>query len=69
MRTRNRNRDEEQRTQQPGTGPGGGTPGAASEDARRRAQRLLDQGDEAINNALSQDSERFLAHNRQQGGE
>jgi hypothetical protein len=44
------------------TAPGDG-------DARERARRLLDLGAEAIRRALSDDSERFIAQNRQHGGQ
>ena len=42
---------------------------AGGDDARERARRLLEVGDEAIRRALSSDSETFLSQNRQQGGE
>lgn len=38
-------------------------------DARQRAQRLRAQGQAAIDAALANDPMRFLAENRQQGGE
>jgi hypothetical protein len=48
----------------------GAPDGGADLDAARRAgERLLAAGDAAIARALSGDSERFLAANRQQGGE
>lgn len=56
----------------PPSGPGGPAPGAGSgggEDLRRRSEDLLKAGDEAISRALSGDSEKFLAANRQRGGE
>jgi hypothetical protein len=46
-----------------------GAPIGGSDEARERARRLLELGDEAIRKALSSDSEQFLAQNRQQGGE
>ncbi len=69
MRTRDRDQEEQQRTPDSkgaataGPGSGGG------DELRHRARRLLDLGDETIRNALSQDSERFLEQNRQQGGQ
>ena len=69
MRTRDRDQEEQQRTPDSegaataGPGSGGG------DELRNRARRLLDLGDETIRNALSQDSERFLEQNRQQGGQ
>jgi len=69
MRTRDLDRDEQQHTSQTAeTAPSGGGSSEA-EAVRRRAQRLLDLGDETISQALSQNSERFLAQNRQQGGQ
>ena len=64
---RTRNRDERPQESQPAAGPADAA--GNGEDARRRARRLLDRGDEAIRRALSRDSERFLAQNRQQGGQ
>ena len=48
-----------------------GTPGEGADLAalRQAGDRLLAAGDEAIDRALSGDSERFLAANRQQGGQ
>lgn len=65
MRTRNR----ESREQEPVPEPQALDAGAGADDAARRARSLLDVGDELIRRALSGDSERFLAQNRQQGGE
>ena len=42
---------------------------AGEQDAAARARSLLDLGDDLIRRALSSDSQRFLAQNRQQGGE
>ena len=69
MRTRDRNQQEEQTTQNAGhtTGPGNGSP--SDDETRDRARRLLELGDETISHALSQNSERFLEQNRQQGGQ
>lgn len=68
-----RNRDlirNDQQQPSPNSGnpsPSAGSPGG--DEVRRRAQRLLDLADDTINEALSQNSERFLAQNRQQGGQ
>lgn len=43
--------------------------GRGDDETLRRAQRLLDLGDDAIRRALSGDSKRFLSQNRQEGGE
>ncbi|MCR9096670.1 MAG: hypothetical protein NXI30_20800 [bacterium] len=69
MRTRDLNQND-QRNVTPDTGaaPTGAGPSAIDE-TRRRAQRLLDLADDTISQALSQNSERFLAQNRQQGGQ
>jgi len=64
-------RDSRERDDEPVVSPRpAGTAGEADLDATRQAvERLLTAGDAAINRALSGDSERFLAANRQQGGE
>ena len=64
MRTRNRNLREEEPVPEPQVAADAG-----SEDVGARARGLLDLGDELIRRALSSDSQRFLAQNRQQGGE
>jgi hypothetical protein len=46
---------------------GAGAPGAQS--FRANAERLLAQGGDAIDRALSEDSTAFLAANRQVGGQ
>jgi hypothetical protein len=69
MRTRDRDPEEEQRSQQPGATTGAGGTGPGGDELRDRARRLLELGDETISNALSQNSERFLQQNRQQGGQ
>jgi hypothetical protein len=69
MRTRDRDPEEEQRSQQPGATPAAGETGSGGNELRDRARRLLELGDETISNALSQNSERFLQQNRQQGGQ
>jgi hypothetical protein len=68
MRTRDRDRRQETALREPAPA-GAGTPGDGSDDVARRARGLLDAGDEVIRRALSGDSRRFLAQNRQQGGE
>ena len=45
------------------------TGGAGGQDLRASAERLLAQGADAIDRALSQDSTAFLAANRQVGGQ
>lgn len=62
LRQRDRDRHDEQPAPEGAAVSGG-------DDARDRARRLLEQGDEAIRRALSSDSEKFLAQNRQHGGE
>lgn len=69
MTTRNRNREEEQRTQDSGRATGAGSDNSSGNEVRERARRLLELGDETIGHALSQNSERFLRQNRQQGGQ
>jgi hypothetical protein len=44
-------------------------PPPAEPDLRAAAERLLAQGADAIERALSQDSAAFLAANRQEGGQ
>ena len=59
-----RERHHDTRATQPGpSGP------AAQPDLRAAAERLLAQGADAIERALSQDSAAFLAANRQEGGQ
>jgi hypothetical protein len=65
MRTRDRDPREQEPTREP-LAPG---TSVGAEAAAARARSLLDLGDELIRRALSGDSERFLAQNRQQGGE
>ena len=69
MRTRERNREKQQRTEESGGATAVGTAGRGGEELRNRARRLLELGDETITDALSHDSERFLEQNRQQGGQ
>jgi hypothetical protein len=64
--------ERERRAQDPAplTQPAGtGAAGEAADELARRARSLLDLGDDLIRRALSSDSKRFLAQNRQQGGE
>jgi hypothetical protein len=60
-------RHQEQRVQP--AAPALPAPAAAGEAVWDAAERLLSVGEEAIQRALSQDSERFLTENRQQGGQ
>jgi hypothetical protein len=67
-----RTRDRDRRQQDPAAAhepDGVGAPVAGADDPALRARSLLDLGDELIRRALSGDSQRFLAQNRQQGGE
>jgi hypothetical protein len=66
METRERERSERSPLLRAGAESGGETPGA---EARERATRLADAADRAIQATLSEDSARFLAQNRQEGGE
>ena len=68
MRTRDRDRQQQDPANEPEPASAG-APGDAGDDVGRRARSLLDLGDELIRRALSGDSRRFLAQNRQQGGE
>jgi len=68
MRTRDRDRQQQDSTPVPQ--PAGATAtGEGADEVGRRARSLLDLGDALIRRALSGDSQRFLAQNRQQGGE
>lgn len=69
MRTRDRDRREEQPTQHEAGTTGAGSDSASGDEVRDRARRLLELGDETIRHALSQKSELFLQQNRQQGGQ
>jgi hypothetical protein len=62
MRQRER-QHEEPRAQQPSA------PAGQESDLREQAARLLAQGADAIDRALSGDSAAFLAANRQEGGQ
>jgi hypothetical protein len=67
METRERKREEAA-----GQGGGGSTgpgPQGNLESLRQAAETFLAAGDAAISKALSGNSEKFLAANRQQGGE
>jgi hypothetical protein len=64
--------ERERRAQDPAplTQPAGaGAADEAADELARRARSLLDLGDDLIRRALSSDSQRFLAQNRQHGGE
>jgi hypothetical protein len=69
MRFRNLFGDERENEQQPREAASTAPPGADLPALRQAADRFLAAGDEAISRALSSDSERFLAANRQQGGQ
>ena len=69
MRTRDRDQNEAETNPQIAGSPSASGTAAAADELRRRAQRLLDLGDETISQALSENSERFLSQNRQRGGE
>jgi hypothetical protein len=69
MRTRDLDPNEQQHASQVAARPATRSGAADGDETRRRAQRLLELGDETISQALSQNSERFLSQNRQQGGE
>lgn len=63
----NRINDENRRPPAP---VGGNPPGGAELSSQRQSgERFLAAADEAISRALSDNSERFLAANRQQGGQ
>jgi hypothetical protein len=68
MRTQERDRRAQQTTLVPQPA-GAGAPGEPAEELAQRARSLLDLGDALIRRALSGDSQRFLAQNRQHGGE
>lgn len=54
----------------PPSGGGSGDSGSGLDEARERANRFLEAGDEAISRALANsNSETFLRANRQHGGE
>ena len=66
QRTRRRTRSEP--APEPGA-PGGPNDGPDLAEIRERAERLRNLGSGIIQNALSGNSERFLRHSRQQGGQ
>jgi hypothetical protein len=68
MRFRERSHDDEERQQHQPDGSGG-SPGEGLAHMRQAGEDFLRAGDDAINRALSGNSEAFLAANRQQGGE
>jgi hypothetical protein len=67
METRERPFEDEAERRQPDStavGPAGQLP-----ELREAGQRFLNAGNDAINRALSHDSEAFLSASRQRGGE
>jgi hypothetical protein len=66
MRFRHRQDEPIESTKCPG---GSGTDGGSLVEARKSADDLLNAGDEAIEHALSGDSESFLDASRQEGAE
>ncbi len=66
MRVRER-RNHEQRVQPPA--PTQPMPATSEDTPLDAAERFLAAGEEAVQRALSHDSERFLAANQQQGGQ
>ena len=66
MRLRNRSNEERER---PPQNAGNAPEGDNLERMRLAAEELLTAGGDAINRALSNDSEAFLAATKQQGGE
>jgi len=67
MIQRERNNDREVEQPQQPTAPA--MPSQSLNHTREAAERFLAAGDDAINRALSGNSEDFLAANRQQGGQ
>jgi hypothetical protein len=68
MRFREHQRDESHGEEPPN--PSGSTPSGLNLGRLREAgERLLQSSDDAINQALSQDSEAFLTANLQEGGQ
>ena len=65
LRERKTNREHERPRQHPSTV----IPESNIERDREAADRLLEAGDDAINRALSANSEDFLAANTQEGGQ
>ncbi len=61
-----RERHPEERPEGTGGNPG---PGNNLEAIRRQGENLLAAGDAAIQRSLSRDSEGWLQHNEQQGGQ
>jgi hypothetical protein len=64
MSTRQRDRDLEQRP-----APASDARSGDAAETRARAERLLAAADDVIDDVLSTESERFLAQNRQRGGQ
>jgi len=67
MKFRNIFGDDSEQQQREANSPA--PPGDDLSELRQAGDRFLAAGDEAISRALSTDSERFLAANRQQGGQ
>jgi hypothetical protein len=67
MSTRERERREQRPAAATPEETGGVSPGMV--ESRERSERLAAAGERAIRDALSQDSARFIAQNRQEGGE
>jgi hypothetical protein len=67
MRFQFRTRDEQERDQP--TAPAAGGAGGNLAQLRSAGEAFLAAGTDAINRALSSDSEKFLAANTQQGGQ
>jgi hypothetical protein len=65
MNTRERQNDPRDQHQRTPAAPGG----EGLDAARQDAERLFAAGDDAIERALSADSDAFLAANRQRGGQ
>ncbi len=69
MRLRERNSNHEHEQEQEKQLPLPVVPGENLARARQAAERFLEEGDDAINKALSASSVDFLAANRQEGGQ
>jgi len=65
MRQRMRDHDHVRFPGSPGEDPGG----EGLSNIQQDGERLLNAGDEAIQNALSANSASFLRHSRQEGGQ
>ena len=67
MQFQQRTRDDRERDQP--TAPAGAAPGGNLAQLKLAGEALLAAGADAINRALSSDSEKFLEANTQQGGQ